>query len=314
MAVWLIRAGRHGEYEAMSIEEGVTAIGFGLARSVEEFETREALRAELPPASADQLWRFRHEVQPGDMVVLPCKHTRAVAVGRVAGEYAYRPDLSAQASHTRAVDWCATDVQPRHVSRRTRFAGEFGWLHQAGARPERPIVLQNPPVGAGRSGAAAARNLRGTSGGHPHRRAAARPKSAGRGKRRVNGRGVARAVLCWRKPVGASTWRNSKHVAFDRGFLRAGRDRQALHSARLAVRAHHGGEFRRIAGGVGAGAPCRARWSLPRKLCACFGIGTSDTEHVLATSTCTRARRQRRSASQTKSGCHGDRASGLVGA
>ena len=110
MAVWLIRAGRHGEHEAMSIERGVTAIGFGLARSVEEFETREALRAELPPASADQLWCIRHEVQPGDMVVLPCKHTRAVAVGRVAGEYAYRPDLSAQASHTRAVDWCATDV------------------------------------------------------------------------------------------------------------------------------------------------------------------------------------------------------------
>ena len=110
MAVWLIRAGRHGEYEATSIERGVTAIGFGLARSVEEFETREALQAELPETSANQLWRFRHELQRGDMVVLPCKHTRAVAVGRVTGEYAYRPNLSPEAPHTRTVEWCAADV------------------------------------------------------------------------------------------------------------------------------------------------------------------------------------------------------------
>ena len=112
MAVWLIRAGRHGEYEGMSIEHGVTAIGFGLARSMDEFETRDALRAEteLPETSANQLWRFRHELQRDDMVVLPRKHTRAVAVGRVAGDYAYRPELSTEAPHTRPVRWCATDV------------------------------------------------------------------------------------------------------------------------------------------------------------------------------------------------------------
>ena len=44
------------------------------------------------------------------MVVLPCKRTRTIAVGRVRGEYAYRPQLCAEAPHTRPVEWCATDV------------------------------------------------------------------------------------------------------------------------------------------------------------------------------------------------------------
>ena len=330
MAVWVIRAGRHGEYEAMSIERGVTAVGFGLARSVDDFVSREALQAELPETSANQLWRFRHELR----LVLPCKHTRAVAVGRVTGEYVYSPDLCAEAPHARSVEWAATNVprsdfdqdllnsfgalstvsQPhaqnaearidavvraylgqaddpdlvggadlvpeadpngeldldqeikdRIVARLKRkfaglrlehlvasilrasdyeavetatgpdggvdivagrgelgfgqprlcvqvkarrgpvglpeydrllgnlgtFSAEHGLLVSLGGftkpvHPQRPVVLQDSPVGAGRTGAAAARNLRGSSGGHPHRRAAARPKSAGRSKRRLS--------------------------------------------------------------------------------------------------------------------------------
>lgn len=111
MAVWLIRAGRHGEHERMCIEGGLTAVGFGFSQSVAEFESRDALRgAELAESSANQLWRFCHEMQAGDMVVLPCKRTRVIAVGRVSGEYDYRPDVSADAPHTRTVAWEATDV------------------------------------------------------------------------------------------------------------------------------------------------------------------------------------------------------------
>ena len=113
MAVWLIRAGRRGEWEAASIDHGVTAVGLGARRGVAEFQTRDALRGELrelPQSSADQLWRFAKELRIGDMVVLPCKRTRTIAVGRVRGEYAYRPQLCAEAPHTRPVEWCATDV------------------------------------------------------------------------------------------------------------------------------------------------------------------------------------------------------------
>ena len=111
MAIWLIRAGRYGEYEQTCVEEGVTAIGFEYARSVDEFESRDALRAsDLAQSSADQLWRFYSEIQIGDMVVLPSKHTRVVAIGRVSGEYDFRPDVCEGAPHTRSVEWQATDV------------------------------------------------------------------------------------------------------------------------------------------------------------------------------------------------------------
>ena len=111
VAVWLIRAGRHGEYEHICIEDGVTAIGFGFNRSVDEFESREALRAsDLAEPSANQLWRFCREIQIGDMVVLPSKRTRVIAVGRVSGEYDFRPDASPAAPHTRTVEWKATDI------------------------------------------------------------------------------------------------------------------------------------------------------------------------------------------------------------
>ena len=111
MAVWLIRAGPRGEYEPMCIERGLTAVGFGFGQSVTRFKSREELRrADLAESSANQLWRFYREIQVGDMVVLPCKRTRVIAVGRVTGNYDYRPDLSADAPHTRSIVWEATDV------------------------------------------------------------------------------------------------------------------------------------------------------------------------------------------------------------
>lgn len=112
MTAWVVRAGRAGENEDACIERGVAAIGFGLRRSITEFADQEALRRCLSrPNAAGQLWRFVHEMQIGDLVVLPRKRTREVAVGRVAGGYVHRPELIGDdAPHTRKVEWHATDV------------------------------------------------------------------------------------------------------------------------------------------------------------------------------------------------------------
>ena len=112
MAVWVVRAGRAGEYEDTCIERGATAIGFGLKRSITEFTDEDALRPCLSrPRNAGQLWRFARHVQVDDLVVMPRKRTREVAVGRIVGEYAYRPELVGDdVPHTRKVDWLATDV------------------------------------------------------------------------------------------------------------------------------------------------------------------------------------------------------------
>ena len=115
MTAWVIRAGRIGEYEDAFLEKNVVAIGFSLSQSIADFGDRDALRSHIPVRSgADQLWRFAHEMQIGDMVVLPRKRAREVAVGRVVGTYAHRPALIEGAPHTRDVEWLVTNIPRSH--------------------------------------------------------------------------------------------------------------------------------------------------------------------------------------------------------
>jgi len=119
MAVWTIKGGRHGEHEDAFLEKGVVSVGFGLERSATDFADRESLRAHLASRNAaDQIWRFNKEVAEGDMVVLPRKMTREVAVGYIRGTYAYQPELvGSSAPHVRTVDWQATNIPRSHFDR-----------------------------------------------------------------------------------------------------------------------------------------------------------------------------------------------------
>ena len=119
MAVWTIKGGSAGEYEDTFLERGVVSIGFDLSRSVSDFADREALRAHLGSRSgADQLWRFYQDVKDGDMVALPRKRTREVAVGRINGPYTYRTESAhLGAPHVRAVEWQVTNIPRSHFDR-----------------------------------------------------------------------------------------------------------------------------------------------------------------------------------------------------
>ena len=119
MAVWTIRGGRVGEYEEAFLEKGVVAVGFGLRSSVVDFTDRDALRAHLGNrSSADQIWRLYNDVENGDMVALPRKLTRQVAVGRISGAYSYQPELvGAGAPHVRPVEWRVTNIPRSHFDR-----------------------------------------------------------------------------------------------------------------------------------------------------------------------------------------------------
>ena len=81
MNVWVIRAGRSGEFEDFFLEEGVVVINFSFPQSVVDFADRAQLLNSLhgEPAYRDssnqkiasaggQLWRFANEIQNGDMV------------------------------------------------------------------------------------------------------------------------------------------------------------------------------------------------------------------------------------------------------
>lgn len=116
MTLWLVRAGSRGEMEDLALERGVAVIGWGELDDLTELRSRdellELLKGRFPdkkPASlqnyAGQLWAFSHRIGAGDIVVLPLKKRSAIAIGRVTGPYAYRPDLPADARHTVPVDW-----------------------------------------------------------------------------------------------------------------------------------------------------------------------------------------------------------------
>lgn len=119
MAVWTIKGGRYGEHEDAFLEKAVVSVGFGLNRSVTDFADREALRAHLDSRTqADQLWRFYQDVGIADVVVLPRKTTRQVAVGRITGPYSYQPMLvGAGVPHVRAVDWQVANIPRSHFDR-----------------------------------------------------------------------------------------------------------------------------------------------------------------------------------------------------
>ena len=113
MPVWVVRGGNYGEHEGFALSESMVAIDFGLRQSVSDFSDRDSLRAKLQNGgkATAQLWRFANDIAIGDMVALPRKAPKVVAIGRISGEYHYRADLiKDRRQHTRAVEWIATDI------------------------------------------------------------------------------------------------------------------------------------------------------------------------------------------------------------
>lgn len=121
MAVWLIRAGKSGEREQLALEQSLSVIGWAEISDLSRVSTREQLeslcRERYPDSKQNrisnyvgQLWAFRERVQKDDLVVLPIKSRSVIAIGKVTGDYQYRPDLPEDARHTRPTLWLRTDI------------------------------------------------------------------------------------------------------------------------------------------------------------------------------------------------------------
>lgn len=119
MALWLVRAGRHGEQEQYSLEHNIVSIGwsdldFDLS-SLTRDELKKALEDKHPGKAknaysnyAGQIWSFVKKIEQGDLVVLPLKVQSGIAVGKITGGYSYRNDPLSNIRHTRPVQWIAT--------------------------------------------------------------------------------------------------------------------------------------------------------------------------------------------------------------
>ncbi len=121
MAIWLVRAGARGQQQEWALVKGQAVIGWDQMGDLSKFNTREEMLDGLRKAYPDaqparlynyrgQLWAFAKRIQTGDLVVLPLKGQDAIAIGKVTGDYKYRPDSPPDARHTRDVEWIQQDI------------------------------------------------------------------------------------------------------------------------------------------------------------------------------------------------------------
>lgn len=116
MTLWMVRAGKHGERESLALEQNIAVIGWEDLPDLSNIKTRDALSKLLKETYPDnkpktlknwesQIWPFIREMKQNDLVALPLKSRSSIAIGRVVGDYTYRPDLPPDAKHTRPVKW-----------------------------------------------------------------------------------------------------------------------------------------------------------------------------------------------------------------
>jgi len=118
MSVWLVRAGSRGEQEEGALSKNVVTISWEELPDLSKVKTKEEL-SELyiktyPNAKkmeaanhVGQVWRFLHEIQRGDLVVLPLKTQSAVAIAEVIEDYEYKV-ITSNIKHIRSVKWIKT--------------------------------------------------------------------------------------------------------------------------------------------------------------------------------------------------------------
>jgi restriction system protein len=99
MALWMLRAGRHGEYEDRFLSTSRIYLTWGdtIAGDVRTFNSRaelvQALRGRWTDASegrirnhAGQIWAFLRTMKPEDLVVVPSKKSPELHFGEIRSE------------------------------------------------------------------------------------------------------------------------------------------------------------------------------------------------------------------------------------
>lgn len=119
--LWLVRLGKHGEYETQAAEQGLLRIHFGIHHDISHLTTRDSLIDEMARLHPDlkpnahknfaaQVNQFVNVARNGDLVVVPYKTSSTISVGRFSGPYQPGEDGAC----LRPVTWLATDL-PRDV-------------------------------------------------------------------------------------------------------------------------------------------------------------------------------------------------------
>lgn len=130
---WVIRSGRYGERDAWALQNGFSGGGWKAVPDLTNLGTRDEIAgvvAEAFKGSPDgalsnftgQLWALRSRIRQGDLIVMPMKTTKQIALGRAIGSYEYRADEEdPQKRHVIPVDWQRDDLPRSEVKQDLLF-------------------------------------------------------------------------------------------------------------------------------------------------------------------------------------------------
>ncbi|MBM4040851.1 MAG: restriction endonuclease [Planctomycetes bacterium] len=123
MALWLVRAGAHGEFEQKFLNSGriyLTWEGLeneNLSQAKDWLGVKAIVKKTYPDRTeriagnwAGQIWAFAVAMKLGDWAVLPLKLKPAIAVAEITSTYQYDPHGEPLFRHFRDVRWLGQDV------------------------------------------------------------------------------------------------------------------------------------------------------------------------------------------------------------
>lgn len=128
MAVWLIRAGSHGEYEQKYLQEKRVYVTWSnLDVDLSKLSSRDSLVTEMTQRYGDvkakaienwsrQVWPFAHDMKPGDWVVLPSKSSPFIHIGEITSDYIFNQAGPSPYFHFREVNWFAPEIPRTNFS------------------------------------------------------------------------------------------------------------------------------------------------------------------------------------------------------
>ena len=115
--LWGIHAGKIGDADSLFLKKYCLAVSWTKMGNLSALTPdRDAFKARVAevypdakpgaiPNNAGQLFRFVHEMKPGDLVVYPSKRDRQIHLGRVEGDYRYDPNTEPGYPQVRVVRW-----------------------------------------------------------------------------------------------------------------------------------------------------------------------------------------------------------------
>ena len=173
---WVVRAGRKGETVEHNLRHGVATFEWDQLPDLGTYANIDELKDGIDVLTpglkgnrhkignhAGQLWRFRTEIKPGDIVVLPLKdrsRNQHVAIGKVTGTYQFDAAQEPGALHRIPVEWLDTRI---HISALDADLQDWirkkarGTVRQIGATgaADRLVVTTLPSLSGDEAGARA---------------------------------------------------------------------------------------------------------------------------------------------------------------